>query len=119
MKEIEIDLVPYEVTREGRYTVLHGVGGSLLANLDNDPAVTGDRGSDEYEYAIHPETFKPIHVKYDPESETFAIECGFEAAKDWLEKHLDAVESIGWEALHTREGAEKMSASLPSTPVSV
>jgi hypothetical protein len=44
---LTLDLVPYVVTRSVHELRVHGIGGSILANLDNRVEVTGNRFSED------------------------------------------------------------------------
>ena len=109
---INIDLVPYQATADHAGTVIHDVGGSILANLDTDPDVTQWRGSEERIYTLHPETLRPIFAQYDPDSGEFRIDCDLDSTIQWLSDNFDAIADIGWECLLTERSADRLSADL-------
>lgn len=91
---VTIDLVPYEMRREGKYWVIKDCGGSLLASLERPERLCwtrcyGDFIGDDF-----------CEISYYPEEE----ECAFahpdsDAVIEWLSQSFEKIDSIGYEAL--------------------
>lgn len=89
---ITLDLVPYEVAREGDYLVIKDCAGSILANLEKPKRL----GWNECYGAWIGEKF--VCVSYEDG------ECQFEthdleAISDWIDTKFDAISEIGYECL--------------------
>lgn len=107
---IEIDCVPYETTvTEDRSVTIHDCFGSILGKLNNDPAVTGNRFSDQHIFASHYIDGEGdeilLHVEFDDGNITFDMmdaKDGVTAVNivaDWIRDNFDRIESIGYETL--------------------
>ena len=101
---ITIDLVPYDVYPDGRGFRIEEVGGSILAKLNNDPAVTGWRRSDEYSLSCIDEV--AIEVTYSDDCLYIEKARGrstkrltFNRVVKWISENFDRIDSIGWEML--------------------
>jgi len=91
---INIDLVPYEMKREGNYWVIKDCAGSILADLKAPERA----GWNEYYGGWIGGKF--CNIYYDDEAE----ECAFEhpnvdAVIDWVSDNFERIASIGYETL--------------------
>ena len=97
-----IDLVPYSavITEDG--VLIRDCAGSVLANLDNDPAVTHYHFSDEFTEAEWEDAYFSVYYAegeceflfYDKQTQNKA-----DIVEEWLAAHFDAISEIGWEVL--------------------
>ncbi|KXS55079.1 MAG: Uncharacterized protein AWU57_582 [Marinobacter sp. T13-3] len=121
MPSITLDLTPYEVAMEGEnHLTIKDCGGSVLANLNNDPAVTGDRFSEDWDRIVAETAdgdLREYKVSYDQDTDNGA-ECTFTPADgnapvldevaDWISQNYDRMESIGAETLLSDDEVENV-----------
>ena len=112
-QSLVIDLVPYEVESTGNHLGIKECGGSVLASLDNDPAVTGNRFSDELNRVVL-ETdqgeLRGCSVEYHQEdggtvyfSSTDGDPVTLDEVERWVGANYDRMQSIGYETLMSDE----------------
>jgi len=107
--QIEIDCVPYDVTVEDGIVTIHDCLGSILGKLNNDPAITGNRYSDERIFASHyidgEDAEMLLHVDFDDDAVIFDVsdakdsDAAVGIVADWINDNFYCIESIGYETL--------------------
>jgi hypothetical protein len=91
---VSIDLVPYEMRREGKYWVVKDCAGSILSNLERPDRLGW---TENYGDFIGSEF---CEISYDPDAE----ECAFahdnsDEVVEWISQSFESIVSIGYETL--------------------
>lgn len=110
-EHLELDCVPYEVSYKPGVLQVNHCRNSILGKLDNNQAITGNRSSEDYKYALLGHIWVEVYFEGDDcvfdASDLSGDQPTLDLVADWISSVEAAIESIGYEVLRdARPGDE-------------